>query len=152
MNHDPRPRPQGAGACRGDVERDYIHLQLECGVVETIELMSLWMLIIAVSAELDALLLGNVAVNSVSIQIIARLIVADAEKDAPAGSAAFMGCVDMLYHFLHGNSLIHLFLILLFHFLIDHQSHGRLTIPGKIRLLLQVKILINLSLSNMFSY
>jgi hypothetical protein len=38
----------------------------------------------------------------------------------------------MLFHFLHGNFLIHLFLILLFHFLIDHQSHGRLTIPGKI--------------------
>lgn len=94
--------------------------------------MSFWMLIIVVSAELDALLLGNVAVNSVSIQIVARLIVADAEKDTPEGSAAFMGCSDMLFHFLHGNFLIHLFLILLFHFLIDHQSHGRLTIPGKI--------------------
>ncbi|KAJ6893948.1 hypothetical protein NC652_027887 [Populus alba x Populus x berolinensis] len=114
--------------------------------------MSLRMLITVVSAELDALLLGNVAADSVSIQIVARLIVADAEKDAPGGSAAFMGCVDMLVHFLHGNSLIHLLLILHFHFLIDHQSHGRLTVPGKIGHLLQVKILKNLSLSNMFSY
>ncbi|CAK7350128.1 unnamed protein product [Dovyalis caffra] len=41
MNHGPRPRPLAAGACRGHVERDYIHLQLECGVVETDVLMSL---------------------------------------------------------------------------------------------------------------
>ncbi|KAL9383586.1 hypothetical protein Peur_023909 [Populus x canadensis] len=58
--------PQGAGACRGDVERDYIYLQIECGVVETIEFMSLQMLITAVSTELYALLLGNVATDSVS--------------------------------------------------------------------------------------
>ncbi|KAJ6979558.1 hypothetical protein NC653_027643 [Populus alba x Populus x berolinensis] len=34
--------------------------------------MSLRMLITVVSAELDALLLGNVAADSVSIQIVAR--------------------------------------------------------------------------------
>ncbi|KAL3612113.1 hypothetical protein D5086_003133 [Populus alba] len=99
MAHD--RGPPGAGGRRGYAERDRIHRQLECGVVETNVLMSLRMLVTAVSAELDARLLGNVAAGSVLIQIATRLIVAGAGTDAPGRSGVFMGCVDTLSQFLH---------------------------------------------------
>lgn len=97
MAHD--HDPPGAGVRRGYAERNCIPLQLECGVVETNVLMSLRMLVTAVSAELDAGLLGNVATGSALIQIAARFIVAGAGIDAPGRSGVFMGCVDTLSHF-----------------------------------------------------
>ncbi|KAF2314154.1 hypothetical protein GH714_023776 [Hevea brasiliensis] len=84
------------GASLGYAERETVDLRLKCGAVEISALTCLLMLITVVYVELNAPLVGYVAMDFVWMSILAPSIVANVGANAPGGSAVIMGCVDIL--------------------------------------------------------